>query len=410
MIKIFRFRVLSFLFPVLAALACQSESEKMPEVLRLLPEKTTLGALETEVSVKVECDLKTWTVELSDPTWGEVEIQTVTKKSGGTLVFRMGANTAEESRKNTLILKAGKGEYNKTITQGGLKEFFQPRSLQLSGTAESGISFNPPSSWTAEIVQGSEWLVLKTPSGSAGNATLAVVAKDPNEAVGSREGSIRVTIGSYRLDIPVVQGQKDVILSGDTDLAYSFEGREITVRTQYNIDYQVTTSAKWIKYVTTKAPLHEKEETFLLEENEGPEARTGTIRFAPFASSDSHSADVSLTVTVTQGGKDPILNITQPGLYGVGGMDYALGTDGWNQLARKQEADGTLRFRLLNAVSLSAVTLSGIREEASCNLHALLQSRERTLLEEDYPASLIYTKDGLGWFKVSDQTYFIVQF
>ena len=128
------------------------------------------------------------------------------------------------------------------------------------------------------------------------------------------------------------------------------------------------------------------------------------------ASSNSHSADVSLTVTVTQGGKDPILNITQPGVYGVGGMDYALGTDGWNQLARKQEADGTLRFRLLNAVSLSAVTLSGIREEASCKLHALLQSRERTLLEEDYPASLIYTKDGVGWFKVSDQTFFIVQF
>lgn len=105
MIKIFRFRVLFFLFPVLAALACQSESEKMPEVLRLLPEKTTLGALETEVSVVVECDLKTWTVELSDPSWGEVEIQTVTKKSGGTLVFRMGANTAEESRKNTLRYK-----------------------------------------------------------------------------------------------------------------------------------------------------------------------------------------------------------------------------------------------------------------------------------------------------------------
>ena len=100
---------------------------------------------------------------------------------------------------------------------------------------------------------------------------------------------------------------------------------------------------------------------------------------------------------------------SMPSLYNMQWVEKAA-TDGWNQLARKQEADGTLRFRLLNAVSLSAVTLSGIREEASCNLHALLQSRDRTLLEEDYPASLIYSKDGMGWFKVSDQTYFIVQF
>lgn len=406
MSKRIKFRVLYLFFPALAAIACQSESEKIPEVLRLLPEATTLGALETEVSVKVECDLKNWTVELQDPSWGEVEIQTVTKKVGGTLVFHMSANTAEESRKNTLILKAGKGEFNKTITQQGLKEFFQPRSFQLSGTAESGISFQSPSSWTAEITQGSDWLTLKTPSGSAGNSTLAVAAKDPNEAVGSREGSVCVTIGSHRLNIPVVQGQKDVILSGDTDLAYSFEGQEITVQTLYNVDYKVSTSEKWIKHViNTKAPLYEKQETFLLEENEGPEARTGTISFT-----SSGHPDASLTVSVSQGGKDPVLNYTQPGLYGVNDVNYVLGADGWNQSSRKRETDGSLRFRLLNAQSLSAISLSGIREEALCKLHAFLQARDKTLLDKDYTANLIYTKDGLGWFKVSDQTFFIVQF
>ena len=402
--KRFKLRVLYFLFPALAVIAC-NESEKIPEVLNLVPETATLGALDTEVSAKVECDLKHWTVELEDPTWGEVEIQTVTKKAGGTLVFRVGVNTAEESRKNTLILKAGKGEYRKTITQNGLKAFFQPRSLQLSGTAESAISFKAPSSWTAEITQGGEWFELKTPSGSAGNATLAAVAKDPNEAVGSREGSVCVTINGHRLEIPVVQGQKDVILSGDTDLSYSFEGRQFTVRTRYNVDYEISVPAKWIRRVTTKAPLYEKEETFLLEENEDPEARTGTISFT-----SSGHPDASLTVTVSQGGKDPILKNTKPGLYGLDGMNYVLGADGWNQNSRKKEADGSLRYRLLNAHSLSVATLSGIREEASCNLHALLQSRDKTLLDNDYPASLIYTKDGLGWFKVNDQTFFIINF
>lgn len=403
----FNKRILFLFLPALSVLACTPESEMTPEVLNLNPETTTLGALDSQVSVKVDCDLH-WTVELLDPSWGEIVIQEVVHKTGGTLLFKTGVNTAEESRKNTLILKAGKGEYRKTITQGGLQEFFQPRSIQLSGTAEAGVSFHSPASWTAEVTRGEEWLSLKTPSGSQGRATLMLAAKDPNVAVGSREGTVCVTVGGHRLEIPVVQGQKDVILSGDTDLAYSFEGQEFTVRTQYNIDYQVLTSAKWIKHVTSKAPLYEKEETFLLEENEGPEARTGTIRFAPFTSSASSNA--SLTVTVTQGGKDPILNITQPGLYGVDGTDYVLGTDGWNQSARKKEADGTLRFRLLNAVNLSAVTLSGIREEASCNLHALLKSRDRTLLEKDYPANLIYSKDGMGWFKVSDQTFFIVNF
>ena len=91
-------------------------------------------------------------------------------------------------------------------------------------------------------------------------------------------------------------------------------------------------------------------------------------------------------------------------------VNYVLGADGWNQSSRKRETDGSLRFRLLNAQSLSAISLSGIREEALCKLHAFLQSRDKTLLDKDYTASLIYTKDGLGWFKVSDQTFFIVQF
>ncbi|MBR5064508.1 MAG: BACON domain-containing protein, partial [Bacteroidales bacterium] len=174
---------------------------------------------------------------------------------------------------------------------------------------------------------------------------------------------------------------------------------------RYNVDYEISVPAKWIRRVTTKAPLYEKEETFLLEENEDPEARTGTISFT-----SSGHPDASLTVTVSQGGKDPILKNTKPGLYGLDGMNYVLGADGWNQNSRKKEADGSLRFRLLNAQSLSVATLSGIREEASCNLHALLQSRDKTLLDNDYPASLIYTKDGLGWFKVNDQTFFIINF
>jgi hypothetical protein len=400
------FRITLFLASSILAVmgaSCQiPESERIPEVLEMIPQSTSISAMETEVSVSVNCDLH-WNVELQDPSWGEVEIKTVEDGTGGTFLFKPGANTGEDARENTLILKAGKGELRKTITQGGLGTFFQPRSFQLSGTAEAGISFMAPSSWTATVTDGMDWLKLRSSAGAKGQNVLLLAATDPNENVGSRQGTVSITFGTTRVEIPVTQVQKDVILAGDTTLSFSFEGQDFALQTQYNVDYKVSVSADWIGRSSTKAPLHEAQEHFILQENNGKNPRTAEIRFT----SEGHP-DASLVVTVTQDGKDPILNQTQPGMYGIEGKDYILGSDGWNQSYRRRTADGNRTYRLMKAQTFSAVTISGMQEGDS-DVSFILMENGFTYPELVFQTRLVFTRDGLAWYKASDETFFVIQ-
>lgn len=402
------YRKISTLVAVLVALgmvSCQvPESERTPEVLEMSPSSANPSALQSAVSVTVRCDLH-WTAELLDSSWGSVKVTQVTEGSGGTFSFEMGVNTSEESRENTLIVKAGKGEIRKTIIQGGLGTCFNPRSLQLSGTKEASVSFPSPSAWTAEVAEGVDWLEVKTPSGAEGQAKLTVAAKDANENVGSRTGAVRITVGGNRFDIPVVQAQTDVILTADASLSIPFEAREITVGTQYNVDYSVESSVSWITHVASKAPLNKGAESFIIQENTSPVARTGEICFY------GGKAEV-LAVTISQGGKDPVLNTTQPGFYGIGNANFVWGSNGWSQCSCLVTVDGSLRYRLLNGHTLSVVELTGMRQDAvlgqSLELQLTLTNKGTTQLTQSSIVEVLYEKDGLVWLKESDDTYFVV--
>ena len=386
------------------AFSCEfPESERMPEVLEMTILDTHPAALTTSVLVQVKCDLH-WTVELEDSSWGKVEVTQVTEGSGGTCTLSLEVNKAEEARENALILKAGKGELRKTFSQQGLSTFFNPRKVQLTGTQEVSVTFAAPSAWTASTEE--DWVVLDVTSGEKGVALLTVKAGDANENVGAREGKVSVSIGGNSFDIPVTQGQTDVILSEDTAVNFDFEGGQFTVRTRYNVDYKIEVSDSWVTHESTKAPLHESVETFLVAENEDSQARTATVSF-------SGGEAGTLVVTVSQEGKDPILNVTQPGFYGIDGTSYVLGSGGWNQRSRLLSPDGSLRYRLLNGSTLSAVTLEGVntsaRQEQQFPLHLQIRCKKETLLIKDYNATVLYRKDGLLWLKESDATYFVVE-
>ena len=399
-------RILAAIALAVLAFSCQvPESEREPEVLEMIPSQTNPSALESSITVQVKCDLH-WSVELEDSSWGTVKVTLVNEGSGGSFSFDMGVNTSEDPRENTLVVKAGKGEIRKTITQGGVGTLFKPRSLTLSGTQEASVTFNSPSPWTAQVAEGGDWLQLKTPSGQKGSNLVTVAPKDANENVGSRSGVVRITVGNNYFDIPVTQGQTDVIvLDGDTKLAYGFEAQEFSVLTKYNVDYEVKSSVPWISPVTSKAPLYERIEYFTVEENSTPQARSGEIRFT--------GGDAKpMVITVTQEGKDPVLAVTQPGFYGIEGVNYVWGTDGWNQRVRKISPDNTLRYGLFNASQLTAAQLSGVDINAqkgdSAKLKLKVKAKRHVTLSQEYPAVLLYQKDGLLWYKVSDQTYFVL--
>jgi hypothetical protein len=169
------------------------------------------------------------------------------------------------------------------------------------------------------------------------------------------------------------------------------------------VDYRISISADWITRSTTKAPLLEAQEQFILEENISPESRTAEIHFT----SEGHP-DASLVVKLKQDGKDPILNQLQPGMYGIEGTDYVFGADGWNQSSRRKASNGNRTYRLLNAETFSVVSLSGI-QNGDGDVFFSLTENGFTYPEQVFRAQLVFSKNGLAWYKASEETYFVIQ-
>lgn len=374
---------------------------KTPEILVISPSEKNPNALQRSIQVSVTCDIK-WKAEISED-WGTIENLVVDKDNNGSFTLNLSPNTGKEARELDIIVKAGKGSRSFPISQQGMDTFFKPSQIVLAGVDGSKAEFKSPSSWTAEVVSGKDWLVLDTPKGYAGDASVACHALDPNENIGSREGSLKINFGTMSVEIPVIQGQKDVILSDGSTASFDWKGGEFSVRTRTNVDYTVQCSAPWVKHIETKA-LNEATESFVAEPNDSYAERQAQVNFS--------GGDASFSVTVTQSGKDPYLDVENPGFYGIAGVDYVLGTNGWNQAGRKEKSSA-LELRLMNRGSGSAIIVSGIKtgakEGSSADVEVLLKRGNKELLHSTYKATVIGESDQLLWFKAEPATCFIVK-
>ena len=188
--------------------------------------------------MSVSCDIS-WSAELSDKSWAKIENLVRNEGAGGSFTVTLSPNTGKDPRETVIKVMAGQGSTTATIIQEGLDTFFKPSTITLSGTMASNVNFTSPADWTAEIASGEAWLTLRTKGGKVGAAVLTCLAKDDNRNVGAREGAIRVTIGTVSVEIPVVQGQKDVILGENEGTQFDWKGGPFTVHTQSNVDYRI---------------------------------------------------------------------------------------------------------------------------------------------------------------------------
>lgn len=379
------------------------EAFMTPEVLAVTPSTVTPNALHGSIYVSVQCDLK-WKVELSDVDWAKIENVVYGSDNTGSFNITLSPNMEKASRELTLTVKAGKGFASSRITQQGVDKFFNPGSISLSGTEKVKVQFKAPCDWNAGVVAGKDWLSMDVAQGHAGDAYLTCYAKDRNENIGSREGLIKVKFGAVMLELPVVQAQTDVILSDNTPAEVDWKGGEFTVYTQTNVQYAIQCSADWVRHTATKA-LNEALESFTVDPNESTSSRTATITFK--------GGDATYAVSLTQNGKDPFLNISAPGFYGIKGVDYLLGQDGWNQAGRKASAGGKLDFRLMNRANLSVISVTGIQANAlegdSVAVGVVLETGNTETLHTTYNCTVIGQNEDLLWLKAQPSTCFIVK-
>lgn len=395
-----------FLLSVLSAFGCGPEKEipQGPTFLRIQVDNPRPNAFQPSVNVSVSCDIN-WSAELSDKSWAKIENVVRNEGTGGSFTVTFSPNTGMDPRETVIKVTAGQGSTTATITQEGLDTFFKPSTITLSGTLPSNVNFTSPADWTAEIASGEAWLTLRTKGGKAGAAVLTCLAKDDNRNVGSREGAIRVKIGTVSVEIPVVQGQKDVILGETSGTQFDWKGGPFTVHTQSNVDYRIDCGADWIVHTETRA-LNEATEDFLVKPNENSEERNAVIQF-------TGGNGITLSFKVYQDGKDPLLNHTKPGFYGLGGQDFVAGEAGWNQAGRKDGPDGAVSYRLMNRAELSAIRVDGIRPSAEAGSEMTvtfrLQKKGKTILQGTYDAKVIDTSEEHVWVKAGSDVCFVVK-
>lgn len=403
-------RIQSFLL-VLAAilLLCACNGLEEPSYLKVSFSSENLCADQTTITVTVECD-RTWKATLASTDWSGIKDIKQDGKAGSFTIDVLFNNT-DEPRTNTLVVTSGKSSVETKFTQTGLGDFFQPRQLVLSGTRESSISFNAGADWEAAIQEGEDWITLKTPSGKAGPSMITCAAKSDLYETESRSGVIRFSHSGQYLDIPVVQGQTDIIEVVDgLSLTFGPQSQRFEIKTRYNVGYNVSVSdPSWIQYVETKA-IQTATEHFSLTANESFDSRSGWIKLE-----SRENPDMSVTVNLVQQGLDPIVQNKTCGLYGLQGQDWMLGEDGWNYLSRATLPDGNAVFRLLNARIPAAAVLSYnpllLKTGERCQLHVKVMKNYKVTAEADYDVVQVYEKEGLRWLKNvnNDKEFFIIK-
>ena len=398
-------RLLWALIAAGAASGCEIldlDSYKTPEILIISPSNKTPNALERSIQVSVTCDIK-WKAEV-DENWAAIENLFIDKDNKGSFTLTLSPNTEKESRELNITVKAGKGSKSFPITQQGMETFFSASPLVLVGTDVAKASFKAPNAWKAEVVSGKDWLVLDAAKGYAGDAFVSCHASDPNQNIGSREGSLKIDFGTVSVELPVFQNQMDVILIQDSEASFDWKGGEFSVHTSTNVIYTIECKASWIRHTQTKA-LNQATEEFVVDPNTTSSERSAAIHFT--------GGDASYTVQITQGAMDPFLGIETPGFYGIAGMDYVLGNNGWNQSDRTVTAAGGLDLRLMNRSSLSVVSVTGVKtdvkEGAAVTVKAVIKTGNKETLNSSYNTTVIATSEDLVWLKAEPGTCFIVK-
>lgn len=386
-------------------------TQKQKDALLLTSSRQDVGRDGGIIKVTLQTNIPfTYSVSEQAASWITPESPTkgLTEAS---ISFKVAANEDVEKREGAITISSALGkETVKVYQEGGLPSIIvsgNPTEVSSAGgTITVEIRSNVDVS--IDIPESCDW--IRELATKAMSTNTFVFEALENETYNPREATI--TFRSTQFDIEesltVKQDQKDVILcEGGDKLSFDFQARTFTIKTRFNVEYTVQSSASWLKPVKTKA-LQEKVETFTLDENTSNDARTAELTFT----SEGHP-DASLTIQVTQSGKDPLLNVKIPGVYGLDGKNYVKGADGWNQTACRTDADGNVQFRLLNASRLSAVTLTGLNANSEagseCVVLVTILNKATVYDSAEFPATLLDVKDGVYWLKASPETFFIVK-
>ena len=380
----------------LTLVSCHTD-RNTPKVFQIDCPRPQLDVFGGKVTASVSCDMD-WTVQVQDDSWGSI---TMEDHQVGQFSFSAPFYDGQGTRRNVLLVKAGRSVKQLEVSQTGAELFFSPATVALRETETVTVSFRAPEAWTAEVSGENPWLCVTPAAGEAGLASVEICASEANANLGDREGRVRFLFGDRPLSLVVSQRQKNVILPGGGRAAgIGYEGGLLRVPVQSNVAYTVRVSESWLTHSTTKA-LNQTEECFQVEPNPSATVRRARLVFSSGSGEDA----LSESLEVVQTGHDPFLQTRQLGFYGLPGGDI-LSEDGVSQISRVWHPDGTADFRILFPAQARMCTLwalpTALTPGQSASLKVTVQQQGFTTFVGQYEFLLLDDKDGHLWLKAEE--------
>ena len=325
------------------------------------------------------------------------------KRGTATITVYVKANTDYDQRSASIIFNCDGLERTIVVTQK------QKDALLLSSTRQDVgkdgglvvIEVKANIAYSSSVDPSAESWIMQIPTKGLTTSTISFQVA-ANEEVEKREGAITISSSLGQETVKVYQegAAPTLIVSGNqVEMDPSGGTFQVEVRSNVDVSVGIPQDCDWVSEVTTKAM---STNTFVFEvENNG----TFLPREAQLIFSNSQYK-LKEALTVSQDG------ISQPGMYGIYGKDYVFSADGWNQFSRKKSADGQLTYFLRNAASLSVVAVSGIPNEAKAgaraNLTLRLMEKGSVKRQFSFPAVLEYQTEDLLWYRVGEETCFVL--
>lgn len=172
-----------------------------------------------------------------------------------------------------------------TLTSG------QEDNLMLSSDeTDFDITFTSAMAWKVGVEYNdgqSDWLSLSQKMGNGSDSEVAIkVQAFANKADVKRNATIVISSGAVSMNIYVTQKSKaeddadtELIFElTDNEVEVTADGGRIKVTVRYNVEYECSENADWIREVKTRS-YEEKTHTFEIEPNDSDTPRTAVISF-----------------------------------------------------------------------------------------------------------------------------------
>ncbi|KAA6315028.1 hypothetical protein EZS27_034449, partial [termite gut metagenome] len=303
--------ILPFLF---LGTACDSASDDPEPFLRIneANQSITFSSEESSQTIAVETNTSEWTVSVNaDGKW------CTAVKDGESIVISVGKNEGLSERSTTITASARNVEVKITVTQLGATPVLQIKEDDKAITFEN-FGGDVPVAITTNL-SADEWdIVFSDPTVSGwchiqkGNNQFKISA---DENIGTEARTAEITITSSRIPaeqqpkISVVQfGTAYTLVVPESNKSFTAAPGNSTVTLQTNIP-----SGQW-SYVVDEGWCHaevvktsdnkDNQLKITVDENSSLEQRIAVITI-----SSSLLSDVHPTITVTQAGVDPILQV-----------------------------------------------------------------------------------------------------